>query len=122
MKTILITGTRNILSLDDQNIIINRLKLIQDDDVTLVHGGATGVDTFCNNFGKNAGWKLIKFKANWNKYGKQAGPLRNIDMVDFSNPDLILGFPGPNSKGTWHCINYAKKINKCPIEIINLNS
>ena len=45
---------------------------------------------------------IIKFPADWNKYGKAAGVLRNQQMLDEGHPDLVVYFHKDieNSKGT----------------------
>jgi len=45
--------------------------------------------------------------ADWNSFGKGAGPKRNIQMLDEEHPDLVMGYPTPKSRGTWHCIAEA---------------
>lgn len=44
--------------------------------------------------------------ANWDQYGKSAGPLRNTLMVKLG-ADVCLAFPAPGSRGTWDCIRKA---------------
>lgn len=50
------------------------------------------------------------FEANWEKYGRAAGPKRNRLMVDSIQPDLVLAFfvPGEECGGTWDCVEYAQ--------------
>ena len=53
-------------------------------------------------------------KAEWQTFGKGAGPRRNERMVK-AGGDLLLAFPleGPRerSKGTWNCIDLARAHN-----------
>lgn len=40
---------------------------------------------------------LIPFttvRADWNKHGRAAGPIRNQLMIDEQHPDLVIAFPG----------------------------
>lgn len=46
--------------------------------------------------------------ADWDRYGRAAGPIRNKVMVD-SKPDLVLAFPYGESRGTRHCIRVANE-------------
>lgn len=39
--------------------------------------------------------------------GKAAGPRRNIRMLEAERPDLVLAYPDPESRGTWHCMREA---------------
>jgi hypothetical protein len=45
--------------------------------------------------------------AQWTQLGKAAGMARNQLMVDLG-ADVCLGFPGPGSKGTVHCMARAR--------------
>lgn len=45
--------------------------------------------------------------AQWKQLGKAAGMARNQLMVDLG-ADVCLGFPGPSSRGTVHCMERAR--------------
>jgi len=47
------------------------------------------------------------FKADWDKHGKAAGPMRNRDMMTDGEPDLLVAFPG--GRGTASAVREAKK-------------
>ena len=57
--------------------------------LTIIEGGATGADAIAR-----AWWKhhhkgeLFTVRANWNKHGKAAGPIRNQMMLD--DPPSVL--------------------------------
>lgn len=71
-------------------------------------GELYSVDGEAYLFGKNAGWPLRVFRADWDGLGKAAGPLRNQAMVDFCRAgDVCLGFPDAESRGTWDCMRRA---------------
>lgn len=89
-------------------------------DTIFIHGGAKlGIDyavhSFCSAF--NGEYYEIVYKANWNKYGLAAGPIRNEEMYDKEQPDLVLAFWDGNSRGTKHMIDYAKH-KGCKVEVI----
>ena len=48
--------------------------------------------------------------AKWEVYGKQAGPIRNQEMLQECKPNLVLGFHDniAVSKGTKHMLNIAR--------------
>lgn len=48
-----------------------------------------------------------EFPADWDKYGKRAGYLRNVQMLDEGKPDLVVAFPG--GKGTAMMVKLAKE-------------
>lgn len=41
--------------------------------------------------------------------GKRAPLNRNIRMLEAERPDLVLAYPDPGSRGTWHCVAEALK-------------
>ena len=76
----------------------------------LVSGGARGADSLAERFaGKNNLQKII-FLPDWDKYGRRAGFLRNIKIVDES--DRVIAFWDGNSPGTKSSIDLARKKNK----------
>lgn len=50
--------------------------------------------------------------ADWDRHGRAAGPIRSQEMIDLG-ADLVLAapLPGPRelSRGTWHCIDAARR-------------
>jgi hypothetical protein len=66
----------------------------------VIHGGAMGADSIADAAAKARGFEVEVYSANWWKYGKAAGPLRNQEMVD-SKPTQARGYRrGFNSPGT----------------------
>jgi hypothetical protein len=53
--------------------------------------------------------KVLSYPAQWAKYGKKAGTIRNCQMLNEGHPDIVLAFPLPGSIGTWHMVKIAKK-------------
>ena len=104
-KRILICGDRNYkdwLKVQDYLNTISRTTII-------IHGGARGADSLAGNLATSLKMKIIKFPANWNKYGKAAGVLRNQQMLDEGHPDLVVYFHKDieNSKGTKDMVTRA---------------
>jgi hypothetical protein len=56
---------------------------------------------------QGAGVKLETYPAEWDRFGKAAGPKRNQVMIDQGRPDLVVAFAGGN--GTADMVNRAKK-------------
>jgi len=83
----------------------------------VIHGAATGADDEAMIWAQMMGRvKHAPFAAEWERYGKAAGPIRNQRMLDQGKPDLILAFPG--GKGTADMIRRAKAAG---IEIIAMS-
>ena len=74
----------------------------------IVQGGAKGADSLGEIVAKEIGLSCIEFPANWNKYGKGAGHIRNKQMLDYLDEgDIVVAFPG--GKGTANMVSIAKK-------------
>lgn len=88
----------------------------------VVHGNAKGADTLAKDVCFQRGLDERRYPANWDKYGKAAGSLRNQQMIDeehkASEPiELVIAFPVEGSIGTYDMINRAKKAG-IKVEII----
>ena len=75
----------------------------------VIEGGARGADTIAKEVAESLGIKVLEFPANWEKYGRRAGIIRNEDMLRIAKPDVVFGFPLANSIGTFHMLEIAKK-------------
>lgn len=71
------------------------------------NGDTPGADTFAESWAAINAIPVQRYLAQWNRYGRRAGILRNQQMLDERKPDLIVAFPtgGP---GTKHIISIAK--------------
>lgn len=94
--------------------------MVSADIPTIIEGGAKGADNIAKVWvcgddkdkpcppGPHRGHKLPymmheQYPADWEKYGKAAGPRRNADMLKRGEPDLVLAFLDKNriaSRGT----------------------
>lgn len=95
----------------------------KDYNITIVSGNARGADKLGEQFGIENGIKIRRFIPQWDRYGKQAGFIRNNLMLDYiENTDgksVVIAFWDGKSKGTKHTITNAKKRN---IETIVFNT
>ena len=82
--------------------------VIEDENITVIHGGAWGADTAADIAARTLGYDIECFTPDWKRYGRSAGIVRNLDMLD-QNPDVVLAFWDGVSRGTAHTINEAKK-------------
>lgn len=105
MKTI-IAGSRDI-----NNYMLVRQAIaasgFKDQITEIVSGGARGVDTLGERYAKDEGVPVKVFPADWQTYGKRAGPLRNIEMADYA--DALIAIWDSESRGTKHMIDTARK-------------
>jgi hypothetical protein len=116
---ILVCGGRNFI---DRSIIFETLYdycdlrgLKTDEDkygnwlpcVTIIHGGASGADSIADDWAIINWCPVEEFKADWKKYGKAAGPIRNKQMLDEGKPDVVIAFPG--GRGTQNMVQLAEE-------------
>ena len=76
------------------------------DSIEVVSGCARGADTLGERYAEERGYGIKKFPADWNRYGKSAGYLRNVEMAEYA--DALIAFWDGKSKGTEHMIRIAK--------------
>ena len=82
-------------------------EVLADVPVTMiVWGGARGVDTMANQWAKANGIRRRVIRADWDRYGKAAGPIRNGVMVRAS--DMVVAFWDGKSSGTGDMIRQSK--------------
>ncbi len=86
----------------------------KDNQIVIVSGGAKGADTLGEQYAKENGFLVEQYLADWDTFGKSAGPKRNEKMAEVS--DYIICFWDGESKGTKSMIESAKKYNK-PVKI-----
>jgi len=87
-------------------------------DTVIVHGAARGADTLAGLVANRLKLVVEAFPADWERYGRAAGPIRNREMLD-TRPDLVIAFHSnlAESKGTRDCVNEAKR-RHIPVEVI----
>ena len=74
----------------------------------VVSGGCRGVDALGERFSREVLKKEpIVYPADWKKYGKAAGPIRNQQMAE--NADALIALLIEGSRGTKNMIETAKK-------------
>jgi hypothetical protein len=83
--------------------------------ITIVHGGARGVDREAGMCAKELGMKVDVFPADWSQHGKSAGYIRNKEMI--RTCCCLIAFWDGTSRGTKHAIDIARGI-ELPIAII----
>lgn len=75
--------------------------------VEIVSGGAIGADNLGQIYAIEKGYDIKVFPADWLKYGKRAGPIRNEEMAKYA--DALIAFWDGESKGTKSMIDLAEK-------------
>ncbi len=115
MTRIIIAGSRQfndygkmLKALDEQGVhLINSI-----DPIEIISGHASGADTLGEKFAKAYGYPLKIFPADWDKYGRAAGPIRNEQMAKYAadaDRGILIAFPVGESRGTRNMIKLAKQ-------------
>lgn len=81
----------------------------EDEAVEIVCGMAKGADLLGKRFAEERKYNVIRMPAEWDKYGKKAGVLRNADMARIATHCICFRIDGAMSKGTTHMITLAKE-------------
>ncbi len=103
MRTI-IAGSRG--GTHYQNLL-DALKEISWTPTVVVSGTARGVDLMGERWAKENNLSIERYPADWDKHGKPAGYVRNVEMAD--KAEALLALWDGQSRGTMHMINLAKK-------------
>ena len=115
-----IVGSRTF---NDYNMLIDFIQDNYDiDEIThIISGGARGADTLGERFAEEFNKEKIIFPADWKKYGKKAGFLRNVDII--KNCDECVCFWDGESHGTKHdidlCVEMGKPYKVCYFKVYN---
>lgn len=111
MINIGIIGSRRRNTEEDKKLIEKKLLELIDEfsEITIISGGCpNGGDFFAEELAKEYNIPIIIFKADWNKYGKWAGFVRNTDIAQESN--ILLSCVAEDRKGGTE--DTIKKFNK----------
>ena len=114
---IIIAGSREYNNYEEAAKLIDKfIKDVNSSNVVIVSGGAKGADKIGEEYAARNDLDCVVYKANWGKYGKQAGIIRNGEMA--KNADCLLAFWDGESRGTYIMINTAKK-RKLKVRVFN---
>ncbi len=100
---IVVTGGRHF---GDAALVERALRCFANPGDIIVQGGAMGVDDLARQWARANGCEVQTYAAEWSKYGPQAGPIRNREMLVKSAPRIVVAFPG--GRGTANCIHQAR--------------
>lgn len=100
---VLVTGGRHFNEFDLLKTTLDSVHSRNPISV-LIHGAASGADTLAGKWASENGIEVTSCPADWKKYGRSAGPIRNREMLELS-PDLVVAFPG--GRGTADMVSAA---------------
>jgi len=102
MNVILVCGGRDFR---DRKLLNATLDAMEID--CIVHGGADGADNLAGEWAIARKLPEIIIPAQWNGFGKSAGPVRNGWMLKFTRVNHVVAFPG--GRGTANMIQQTEK-------------
>ena len=82
--------------------------------IIFVLGGCRGADALGKRYAAENGFETEIYPADWEKYGRAAGPKRNKKIAEIS--DYIICFWDGKSKGTKSLLIFTEKAGK-PVKI-----
>ena len=107
MFRVIIAGTRTF---DDYDMLCRSMDYyLQNirEPIQVLSGMARGADQLGLRYAQEHGYEVQGFPADWEKYGKAAGPIRNLRMVQ--NADALVAFWDGKSIGTKNIIQLANE-------------
>ncbi len=104
---VIVAGSRDITNETLLAVAVFRAGFKIDE---VVCGMARGVDEMGWHYGYAMNIPVKEYPANWDKYGKRAGYVRNADMAEYA--DALIAIWDGVSKGTKHMIDIMEKLNK----------
>jgi hypothetical protein len=111
MNKVAIVGSR---SFNDSDLLDSIMYSLADDyewdneNVTILCGGAKGADAEGKQFAERHGIAVDMFPANWDDFGKRAGYIRNMEMAKAAQ--FVVALWDGESKGTKHMIDYSERL------------
>jgi len=111
----IIAGSRNIKDLKVVEEAIRESRFVIDE---VVSGGASGVDRLGEQWATRYSKPIIRFLANWNKFGRGAGFVRNAEMARYG--DVLIAIWDGKSPGTKNMIKVMQKYGK-PVHVKDLS-
>jgi YspA, cpYpsA-related SLOG family len=108
---VLVTGGR---SFSNRSLLFAILDGLHDGHAftTLIHGGASGADRLAGDWAASRGIPVEFHPADWQRYGRAAGPIRNQQMLA-EKPDMVVAFPG--GRGT---VDMVRRVRHAEIALV----
>ena len=103
---LLVCGGRDFEDQARLNRVLAELHL-RHNITCIIHGGARGADMLAGTWAICSHIQYEVYHADWKRYGRAAGHMRNTEMLVRGRPDAVLAFPG--GRGTANMVAQAKR-------------
>ena len=111
---IIIAGSREF---NNYRLLVNKVSYLikeksKTHNIIIISGTARGADKLGEYWAETTGYQVERYPADWNKYGKRAGYIRNKQMAEVA--DALIAFnKSPNgTNGTNNMIQIMKEMKK----------
>lgn len=111
---IVVTGGRDKKG-EQYEQLVNKVMFAICENPVYVGDCPTGIDRYVLNYCEfSDGFRM--FRADWNKHGKAAGPIRNREMLEAAGKDaIVIAFPG--GRDTENCVKQAKELGMIVLRV-----
>jgi hypothetical protein len=85
----------------------------------IIQGEAPGADSMARDWARDHAVKTEAYPADWSRYGKAAGPIRNKQMITEGKPTRVIAFTNKvlgESRGTRNMVDQAVT-SHIPVEV-----
>lgn len=104
---VLVCGSRTI---NEPAVVSRAIEQSGMHPTQIISGGARGVDRLAGEYAASQGIEFVEYLADWDRYGKRAGLMRNYVMV--GEADAVIAVWDGKSSGTKHSIELARSCGK----------
>mgnify|MGYP003116926381 CR=1 FL=1 len=120
---VIIAGSRSASGHYIYSLLERKLDSILKDkavthDIVIVSGTAKGADLMGEQYARSRSFRIDRYPADWNRFGRRAGYIRNVEMA--SNADALVALWDGSSRGTKHMVDIAGQ-HGLPTRIVSFN-
>lgn len=105
---VLVTGGRDYANYEYVNSILSAIHKEKPIEL-IINGAAKGADDLSTRWAKENKVLYVEYPANWKRFGKSAGVIRNKEMLDKESPDIVVAFKG--GRGTANMVDLATQLS-----------
>ena len=115
MFRVIICGSREFddydLLKEKCDLILSRKAADPTEKIVIVSGCARGADRLGEKYAEEKGYEVLRYPADWDRYGKSAGYRRNKQMAEVANACIAFFSSVAENKGTKNMVSLARNIN-----------
>lgn len=104
---VIIAGSRDFCN---RRLVDETMEKYKAEVTAICCGGARGADSLGRAWARDNKIEVLNFPAQWDLYGKAAGPIRNYEMAQAA--DFLVAFWDDKSRGTKNMIESMRRLGK----------